>query len=80
MGCSAQKMVAVNMPEDQFKKEHASAKVVELSKYRTVYRQASTDLLNQITVKFYYFTDGKLMLMDEGFIPHGQLGAVPTPL
>jgi hypothetical protein len=77
MGCSGPKMVLVNMPEDQFKKEHASAKVVELSERRTVYRQYN--LGPGGLYKFYYFKNGKLALMDEGFFPHGSDSAVPTP-
>ena len=77
MGCAAPKMVAVNMPEDQFKKEHASAKVVELSNYRTVYRQYNYD--EGGLYKFYYFKNEKLALMDEGFLAHGQTIPVPTP-
>jgi hypothetical protein len=77
MGCSAPKMVLVNMPEDQFKKEHASANVVELSERRTVYRQYNKGPGGLF--KFYYFKNGKLTLMDEGFIPHGQDTPVPTP-
>jgi hypothetical protein len=77
MGCSGPKMVLVNMPEDQFKKEHASAKVVELSEHRTVYRQYNTGAGG--VFKYYYFKDGKLTSMDEGFYPIGASSAVPTP-
>ncbi|MBB5396991.1 hypothetical protein [Mucilaginibacter sp. AK015] len=78
MGCAAPKMVAVNMPEDQFKKEHASAKLIELSESRTVYRQLNY-APGEGLYKFYYFKNGKLTLMDEGFLPHGQTTPVPTP-
>jgi len=76
MGCSP-KMVLVNMPEDQFKKEHASAKVVEISERRTVYRQYNSGPGG--TYKYYYFKNGKLTLMDEGFYPIGASSSVPTP-
>ena len=78
MGCMAPKMVLVNMPEDQFKKEHESAKLVELSEYRTVYRQLNY-AVGEGLYKFYYFKNGKLTLMDEGFLPHGKDTPVPTP-
>ena len=78
MGCSAPKMVLVNMPEDQFKKEHKSAKIIELSEQRTVYRQ-SYQSMTEVLYKFYYFKNGKLALMDEGFLPRGQSTPVPTP-
>lgn len=76
MGCSP-KMVLVNMPEDQFKKEHASAKVVEISERRTVYREYNSGPGG--TYKYYYFKNGKLVLMDEGFYPLGSTSSVPTP-
>jgi hypothetical protein len=78
IGCSVPKMVVINMPEDEFKKEHEGAKVVELSERRTVYYQ-SFDGLHGGGEKFYYFKNGKLVLMDEGFHPIGSVAAVPTP-
>ncbi|MES2064499.1 MAG: hypothetical protein V4456_21460 [Bacteroidota bacterium] len=77
MGCS-RKMVLVNMPEDQFKKEHKSAKVVELSERRTVYYESLNGFYSG-TDKFYYFKNGRLVLMDEGFHPLGSVSTVPTP-
>ena len=77
MGCKTTQ-VFVNMSEEQFKKEHASAKVVELSQYRTVYKQTQYSVTNAVE-KFYYFKNGKLVLMDEGFVPHGMQAPVPTP-
>jgi hypothetical protein len=77
MGCTAPKMVMVNMPEDQFKKEHSSAVVVELSEHRTVYKQYNIGA--GALYKFYYFKNGKLALMDEGFHPIGATTTVPTP-
>lgn len=65
------------MPEGQFKKEHASAVVVELSDSRTVYKQYNMGAGGDY--KFYYFKNGKLALMDEGFYPIGATAAVPTP-
>ncbi|MBD1385145.1 hypothetical protein IDJ75_07630 [Mucilaginibacter rigui] len=78
MGCSMPKMVVINMSEDEFKKEHEGAKVVELSERRTVYYQ-SFDGLHGGGEKFYYFKNGKLVLMDEGFHPLGAALPVPTP-
>ncbi|MFD0766746.1 hypothetical protein ACFQZI_17935 [Mucilaginibacter lutimaris] len=77
MGCSFPKAVMVNMPEDQFKKEHASAAVVELSESRTVYKQYNQGPGGMY--KFYYFKNGRLALMDEGFYPIGATAPVPTP-
>jgi hypothetical protein len=78
MGCS-QKVVLVNMSEDQFKKEHKSIRVVELSDRRTVYYESLNGFYKGGPNKFYYFKNGKLVLMDEGFHPIGSITAVPTP-
>ena len=77
MGCKTAQ-VFVNMSEEQFKKEHKSARVVELSERRIVYYQ-SFDGFHGGGEKFYYFKDGKLVLMDEGFHPLGSVSTVPTP-
>jgi predicted adenine nucleotide alpha hydrolase (AANH) superfamily ATPase len=78
IGCSVPRQVSVGMTEEQFKKEHPRASVVELSKFRTVYRQEVYST-RDTTAKFYYFTNSKLVLMDEGYRSGRNSPAVPTP-
>ncbi|MCC8408353.1 hypothetical protein LJ707_05390 [Mucilaginibacter sp. UR6-1] len=79
IGCTVLKPVTVGMPEEQFIKEHPRSLVVEMSTYRTVYKDVPYNI-KDTTTKFYYFSKGKLMLMDEGFYPRGSSVPVPTPL
>jgi hypothetical protein len=65
--------VFVGMSEQQFKKEHGSAEQVELSPYRTVYKE-----LYSAGYRFCYFKDGKMYLMDQGYIPFGTTAQVPS--
>jgi hypothetical protein len=74
MSCKVQQAV-LGMNEQQFTKEHKfAARQVELSAYRTVYREPYYE-----SFRFYYFKDGKLYLMDQGFMPRGAKEPVPTP-
>jgi hypothetical protein len=67
--------VFVGMNEQQFQKEHRIiAQQVELSNYRTVYKEAYTDS----SYRFYYFKDGKLYLMDQGYVPFGSKKPLPS--
>lgn len=79
IGCTVLKPVTVGMPEQQFVNEHPHSLVVEMSAYRTVYKDKPFNM-KDTTTKFYYFTKGKLILMDEGFYPRGAKAPVPTPL
>lgn len=62
----------MGMSEQQFKKEHRYAQQVELSSYRTVYRDP------YYNNTFYYFKEGKMYLMDQGVVPLGTTVQVPS--
>lgn len=79
VSCTVLKPVTIGMPEEQFIKEHPRSLVVEMSAYRTVYKDIPHNI-KDVTTKFYYFTKGKLVLMDEGFYPRDSSVPVPTPL
>jgi hypothetical protein len=63
----------VGMSEPQFKKEHRYAEQVEASAYRTVYKEPDYS-----SYKFYYFKDGKMYLMDQGYVPFGAKEPLPS--
>jgi hypothetical protein len=65
--------VFMGMSEQQYNKEHSYAEQVELSPYRTVYKE-----FNSPGYKFYYFKDGKMYLMDQGYVPFGSTTQVPS--
>lgn len=71
-GCMASQ-VFVGMSELQFKKEHEYAEQVELSEYRTVYKEAYYE-----KYRYYYFRNGKLYLMDEGRTVRGTKEQEPS--
>jgi hypothetical protein len=82
-GCMVQKLkpVTIGMSEEQFRNEHRKSKVIEMSTNRTVYKDWDRSIIPDDDVsKFYYFTNGKLVLMDEGFLPIGTTTLVPTPM
>lgn len=53
-----------------------------MSAYRTVYKDWDRSPISRVDTidKFYYFSKGKLTLMDEGFFPKGAKAPVPTPM
>lgn len=71
-GCVAAK-VTVGMSEQQFVKEHQYAQQVELSEYRTVYKEPYYE-----KYRYYYFREGKLYLMDEGRTVRGTKEQEPS--
>ncbi|MBE9583893.1 hypothetical protein IM792_05490 [Mucilaginibacter sp. JRF] len=83
-GCGLQRLapVTIGMTEEQFKLEHKQSLVVEMSAYRTVYKDWDRSPISRVDTidKFYYFSKGKLTLMDEGFFPKGAKAPVPTPM
>ncbi|MCD8740744.1 hypothetical protein LT679_09050 [Mucilaginibacter roseus] len=70
------------MGERQFIVENIDSKdeIAEMNSNRTVYKVPYHIGGSNFGYKFYYFKDGKLTAMDEGFIPLGSKTAVPTPL
>ncbi|MDB5003427.1 MAG: hypothetical protein JWQ34_1652 [Mucilaginibacter sp.] len=65
--------VFMGMSEQQYNKEHSYAERVEISASRNVYKE-----LYNTGYKFYYFKEGKMYLMDEGYIPFGTKTQVPS--
>ncbi|GAA4335919.1 hypothetical protein GCM10023149_44240 [Mucilaginibacter gynuensis] len=63
----------LGMSEPQFKKQHRYANVVEASAYRKVYKEPLYE-----SFRFYYFKDGKLFLIDQGYFPENAKEAVPS--
>ena len=63
----------IGMSEAQFKKEHRYADQVEASAYRTVYKEPYS-----ASYMFYYFKDGKMYLLNQGYVPFGTKEPLPS--